>query len=377
MTLYYYTIFISKSSTENIPIRFALRHCHETTYTHYSSFACHNEPTYILSRNCSNEYYGAAGPCCKVDDLFNYLINDRPDLFREIKFVLHGDDDSFFRADEIMRWLAKVDKSGFNHLPIISNADATKPNEIGVWHLEGCKDIHANGWYQPMMLNHAALERMKVPSASYGLRDTCKHFDLTHDIGVGVYAWLLELNHIQFPRVEINGGHKGDVIFQPDQMVVHCVKPGKFDTCIDQNKWPYPDRYVEKLVIGCGDLEKQYPTHKSEDAVSMYDAWLYFRAHGVKLPLGEPGHFEWFKANVTVEYIKDHMGRDQVRAFDILPAGHVSKDGTFNGKKIEERIIPKVYPLLGYAETEHKKKYDITNTWHEFTQKDCRINKAP
>lgn len=41
----------------------------------------------------------------------------------------------------------------------------------------------ASGWMQPMMLNKAALERLRIPSAAYGLKDTCEAFVVTHDVG--------------------------------------------------------------------------------------------------------------------------------------------------------------------------------------------------
>ena len=31
-------------------------------------------------------------------------------------------------------------------------------------------EILTGGWYQPLMINHAALERMKVSSANYGIK---------------------------------------------------------------------------------------------------------------------------------------------------------------------------------------------------------------
>ncbi len=72
----------------------------------------------MLSRKCTNEYYGAAGPCCKFDDAFNYLLNDRADLAPKIKYALHGDDDTFFRPDQVLKWLAALDKTGMFTAPI-------------------------------------------------------------------------------------------------------------------------------------------------------------------------------------------------------------------------------------------------------------------
>ena len=100
-----------------------MRHCAISDFIFYTSFDCPNEPTFILSRNCTNEYYGANGPCCKVDDGINYLVNDRPKLFEHIKFILHCDDDEYWRADQTLKWLAAVQNSGINHFPIIANGD--------------------------------------------------------------------------------------------------------------------------------------------------------------------------------------------------------------------------------------------------------------
>lgn len=97
---------------DSFDIRFSLRSCEIAETTHYTTFTCPNEATYILSRKCTNEYYGAAGPCCKVDDLINYIMNDRPEFGASLKYALHCDDDTFWRADQVLKWLAAIDKSG-------------------------------------------------------------------------------------------------------------------------------------------------------------------------------------------------------------------------------------------------------------------------
>ena len=61
---------------DNFLVRFALRHCQIEEFLHYTTFSCRNEPVYLLSRKCTNEYYGANGPCCIVDDILNYVIYD-------------------------------------------------------------------------------------------------------------------------------------------------------------------------------------------------------------------------------------------------------------------------------------------------------------
>ena len=95
-----------------------------------------------------------------------------------------------------------------SNIPLIGNAAAGKTHDMGVWHIDNCKEIMASGWYQPLLLNHAALQRLSLPSKNYGLQQTCKAFDVTHDVGVEVYAWLMSFQHVMIPAVEINGEHK-------------------------------------------------------------------------------------------------------------------------------------------------------------------------
>lgn len=96
--------------------------------------------------------------------------------------------------------------------------EPSRDNQFGVWHIEGCKEIQSNGWYQPMVLNQAALQLMRASVAAYGMQGTCKAFDVTHDVGVGVWAWLFGLYHVQIPHLERNDRHRGVDIFQPQQV---------------------------------------------------------------------------------------------------------------------------------------------------------------
>src|SRR5689334_10666988 len=103
---------------DTFQMRYTMRHCKLIETEHYSTFECHNEPTYILSRVCTNEYYGGPGPCCKADEAFKYLLNDRPDLFAHIKYALHCDDDTYWRVDQLLRWLAALENSGISSFPL-------------------------------------------------------------------------------------------------------------------------------------------------------------------------------------------------------------------------------------------------------------------
>lgn len=222
-----------------------------------------------MTRNCTNQYYGALGPCCKVDDAINYLVNDRADLFAKIKFVLHSDDDEYWRADEILRWLSALERSGVNHLPIIGNNEAYRRNDRytrhGVWSWDNCKEIITAGWYQPMMLNSAALRVLAAPSANYGLKKMCRAFDVTHDVGMGPYAWMLGLNHIVIPGLgrTVNALRSGLQDQWAKAIAVHGLKHyNDEDLCDEESKWPSPERYNQTLVLGCGSTHAR-GTHSS------------------------------------------------------------------------------------------------------------------
>lgn len=77
--------------------------------------------------------------------MFDFLINENQELFGKIKYLFHGDDDTYFRADQLMNWLSAVDRSGIAEFPIVGNGQRAKEDH-GLWHIDGCKEIRATGW---------------------------------------------------------------------------------------------------------------------------------------------------------------------------------------------------------------------------------------
>jgi hypothetical protein len=324
-----------------------------------------------LTRHCTDEYYGWKGPCCKVDEMFNYIINENPELFAQTKYLLHADDDTYFRADQILRYLAAIENSGLAHLPIVGNSSPTKEDH-GIWHIKGCTEIRATGWYQPMMFNKAAMEKMKLASAAHGLMDTCRNFDVTHDVGVEAYVWFFGLYHIFIPRIEINGEHKGNEVFQPDLMIVHALKHDN-DHCAESQEgtWPDKDKYDQKLVIGCGDIDHHGPFHDAKKQADMYDAYEYFRDHGKDTEVGIHGKYEWHRANVTLDSSVPAVG-GKFKIKEILPKDAKIENGMYKGETVTEKVIPNLQLIDGYDKSKHAKHHDIINKeWKEFTLKDC------
>jgi len=243
-----------------------MRQCLLIDSPELTAFKCQNEPIYVLSRTCTDEYYGAAGPCCKVDVALNWLVNIQTELFSHIKFLLHCDDDMYWRPLQTLRWLASVQNSGANMYPLVANAKDADVNSHGVWHIENCKEIHTSGWYQPLMLNHIALQMIGPAAAAYGVRDTCTAFDVTHDVGIGIFFWLYGLFHIQMPFTGINPSHKGVALLKPTDMAMHCIKHSNSEA--ECSEWKGEDRYKQNKVVGCGDVGEPSPHH---DRAAMAD----------------------------------------------------------------------------------------------------------
>lgn len=321
---------------DNFKQRTVLRHCHKEEFPNFTTFSCHNEPTYVLTRKCSNEYYGANGPCCKMDEIVNYL-TENTKLWSHLKYVFHCDDDTFFRPDQVLKWLSIVEKSGISDkLPLVGNVDSSRHDlgNPGVWHINKCQEIHTLGWYQPMLLNKKALELIAVAAKDYGHKDECKHFDVTLDVGFGVIAWLYGLHHVQIPATEINPEHKGQAIFHPKQMIVHGIRHIGEDDC-NGNKWPDELKYDQLAATGCGRVDKPGPFHNKDHDADMYDAWLYFAANGESVDM------------------------------------NAGQNGMIADPTDATKLVPDSQLLSGYSTTAHATKYDITKKWHEFTLSDC------
>lgn len=339
-------VFIVIEDTHEV--RFNLRHCIAKEYKSYTTLTCPHEATYLLSRNCLDKYYVADGICCKVDDAINFLTNEHIQLFKHTKYLLQSDDDTYWRVDQLLMWLSAVDKALTQYgivdtIPLIGNPVKTpSPSKLaeggGVWHVAGCKEINTLGWYQPFMMNKVALERIKKSTKVYGITETCKNFDVSQDVGVGIFAWIHRLHHIYIPGLEINPMHKGEVIFRSKEMAVHGIRHTDEDDCEGKN-WPKEFKHDQQMIIGCGKIDKPGPFHKPADGADMYDAWQWFAKNGEDVEFGINGVNDWADVVKTTGEIMS---------------------------------LPYIYPLKGYNTTRHFKDYDVTNDWQSFTLNDCK-----
>eukprot|EP00601_Ochromonadales_sp_CCMP2298_P004729 CAMPEP_0173191912 /NCGR_PEP_ID=MMETSP1141-20130122/13142_1 /TAXON_ID=483371 /ORGANISM="non described non described, Strain CCMP2298" /LENGTH=506 /DNA_ID=CAMNT_0014116141 /DNA_START=33 /DNA_END=1553 /DNA_ORIENTATION=+ len=367
---------------DSFPIRFAMRNCQLIDSPLLTAFKCHNEPIYVLSRTCTDEYYGAAGPCCKVDDALNWIVNVQKELFGHIKFLLHCDDDMYWRPLQTLRWLASVQKSGANRYPLIANLQFGDKDNKGVWMIKGCDEVRTTGWYQPLMLNHAMLQKMAAALASYGTRDTCKNFDVTHDIGVGVLAWMFRPFHLQMPNTIGNGDHQGYKVMKPTDMAMHYIKHMDSEKCDGKEKEWNAVRYKQNVVLGCGDVDQPSPGHDKNQRADMYDAMKYYQEHGVNITLEKVGENDYILGHVVISdgSVKHILDEDNI---ELMPDGRFrTPSGQFRtvegvmvgleeGERVEQRVIPKLLALVGYDTTAHSKEHDVTKQWAAFSLKDC------
>ena len=382
--IYSLNVFITNVKTDTFKTRFALRFCAQTETKHFTTFNCHNEPTYVLTRKCTADGYGASGPCCKVDELFTYLMVDREDLFNHTRFVMHCDDDEYWRVDQLLRWLAHIENSGINTHPIIANGNYNDPKE-NIWHIKGCKEVHTNGWYQPMVLNHAAMERMKVAAMSYGFTETCKNFDITHDVGMGPFAWMFGFYHYHITGMIVNNWNNGAHL-DPHLMVIHAVKHGRlYDRCDNLTNWGTEGaRYKQNLAIGCGDLNEPMPHHSFDGhgykgnqlIADMYDCWNFYKDHGqpISIDYHSKVRVAMYPDGTMLPGISLPGDEHKPKIFKVLTdQDFLDSGGLFQGYHVEERNVPELLKLKGYDETEHSKKFDIVKEWHPFTMTDCVI----
>jgi hypothetical protein len=341
----------------------------------------------VLSRNCTSEYYVANGICCKVDDTINYLVNVRPDFFSGIKYMLHSDDDTYWRPDQVMRWLASVEKSGVGMYPLTANVQIGDDNNKGVWMIENCNEIRTSGWYQPTMFNHALLARMGAAAAAYGNRDVCAAFTISQDVGVGIFAWMFSPYHILMPGAQVNGEHQGAEVFKPTDLAMHYIKHHEDDRCDGKhdNGWSHADRYNQDMVVGCGKIDKSVVNHNKNKRADMYDAWNYYRVHGQDISFGKPGENEYIESFVvvnkegkmehlvkeSVQLTKKEDGSYEVPAEGVMLIDEVTVHKLGDGERIERRVIPRLMPLRGYRGTQHAKDNDVTKVWKPFTLDDC------
>lgn len=225
-----------------------------------------------------------------------------------------------------------------------------------------------------MLFNKAAMEKMAIASAAFGLRDTCRAFDVTHDVGVEAYVWLFGVYHIYIPGIALNPNHAGSKIFHPDQLIVHALKHDKDNCAFGQEQlWPEKDRFDQRTVVGCGDIDHHGPFHQPKQMADMYDAWEYFRDHGKELSFGKEGDHEFKKMKVILHPNDEKPANaTRIRVKEIIIDESLISNHKYKGEDVAEVVIPYLQFIDGYEKTKHAQTYDIVRkAWAPFKLTDC------
>lgn len=271
-----------------------------------------------------------SGLCCKVDELVRYLTHEAPNVYSTLKYAIVGDDDYFFRVDRVLLWLSYVERANISSIPLISNGFAAYKHDPPPY--PDCPEIVTYGWYGALMFNKAALDR--YARTPYALFKTCTAWSGNQDTTLGVFGWMLQLNHVHFPGVEqvsdgVQGRHEH---YLGSKTTVHHVYHNNREGAhpCDAERWTKDMRYNQEAAIGCGSLA--LPAPGSDKGMNMYQMWeMYANTQREELEL-PPNH--WRLA----------PGLDPV---------------------------PIIKPLVGYNLTKHSRKYDILSEWHDYGPKDC------
>lgn len=75
---------------DTFEVRFSMRHCEHVDHKDVTSFICR-----VLSRKCNDEYYNSNSACCKFDEGINF-IKSQKNVYDRMKYVVQGDDDTFW-----------------------------------------------------------------------------------------------------------------------------------------------------------------------------------------------------------------------------------------------------------------------------------------
>lgn len=368
-----------------------MRQCHLTDYAQYAVFKCHHEPHYLLARNCNRlKDSPTERRTCKIDESLDFLLNAERAIFDEplTRHVLLASDDSYFRPDQLSRWLHSLDNSGISQYPIISSPDGKLTTPSGLPGEPGCKEIKTRIYDLPIVMNRALLAKIRSNATFSSIQALTKGLNTTYDVALGVFAWMLEANHLVMPGVNVNRLQWGITAFKPTDMVVYHTIHADHERCDggEDNKWLPKHRYAQNLVVGCGDLAQAAPRHSPIDRANMYDAWEYFRKQGREVMLEEAGTNGYIQAHVVlsknhaVKYVLHEADAAWEKGFYEWDTYFTNRvvllDGTRYklqpGEVVSVRVVPRLVPLRGYRNTEHSVKNENNEKWEAYTLQDCR-----
>jgi hypothetical protein len=366
-----------------------MRHCQITDYEKYTTFACHHEPTYLLIHSCTRPSAPGCN-CRKVDASINFLVHTRAKQLADTDHVLFTDDQTYWRPDQLLRWLAAVQRSGVDKFPTIATAEPehqpqqVEPPSHSNW-LFGpsakCVVSQPDGTgYQHALLNYALLVQVVNATAAFTVPDTCRNQGTSYNTALQMLAAQYQAYHLTIPGINLNTLHRGVAILSPTDLAVQHVLHAPKEHCdsAQDNGWRPQDRIKQNIAIGCGDIGQPSPRHNKLDGATMYDTWEFFQVHGRDLPFGVAGVNGFVEVYVVVErqsrltqvlgessswsaYLSLELARwaglARVITGDCYRMRH--------GDSVEKRVVPRLEPLHTRTQT--------SKIWSMFSSRDCSV----
>ena len=188
-------LFYVMEESENTRILFMRKGCHSSTEFKFHVYECQNEPRVVIV-NCSGDYYGATGPCCKFDSAITYMIAaTQPGMrFDRMKWWCFGDDDNYFHLPNFLQSLKLFDWKVPQYRSPLRGRQVPHLQK-GMWHHNPqCEHLIEMRIAQPLVMSITAFNRLKFVPTSKGTQKICKDWDITHDWGCALLFWQLELS---------------------------------------------------------------------------------------------------------------------------------------------------------------------------------------
>lgn len=132
----------------------------------------------------------------------------RSTLFSRSKFLIFGDDDVYFRVEGLRKLLGAYpdpEATAYAIHPDRSRAIYDHPECERSPSRHGQEWGLVSGYFQPAILSRAAVSLLADPSAHRALTRICDAYAVSHDVGLGVLFWQLELAVADVDRCASSG----------------------------------------------------------------------------------------------------------------------------------------------------------------------------
>jgi len=213
---------------------------------------CRRETGVLLVPACDDSYYGDKGPCCKLDAALVFATAPEAEHHwfggKPLKHMMFMDDDNYLRLDPFLPWLKSLNDASEEPLlcaaGAVPNLKLIKKMETcnscgGRWvgrdaqhkeRVDKCKEVAPgmSAMTQQLVFNAVALRRVRDAAARGGNRAICSNgkggqppgFSVTHDVGVGVFAWQHALQLCSIPGVKAAAEWSRVLEMPPEAVVI-------------------------------------------------------------------------------------------------------------------------------------------------------------